>query len=220
MIKKRTAILGTYNTAEYGWTLAEFKLSKAEQKLKYIEKVGGDGSIDVSTVLTDGIPRYKNRDLSITLECSQGNREHRQQMISHMINLLDGFEWPIVPPDHPDYFLTGRLHIEKKYSDLAHASVVVTGSVAPWLYKRRETVKEGTASIKPQNLLLRNEGRLAVVPRVAIDGNICITYGETVMQLPVGVYDLPSLLLTTGDHYITYSGEGTLRISYREGVLE
>lgn len=220
MIKKRTAIIGQYNTAEHGWTLSEFSLSDPEQKLQYVEKVGGDGSWDMSTALTDGIPKYKNRELKITLKCSQGNREHRKQLISHMVNLLDGFEWPIIAPDHPDHYLTGRIHVAKKYNDLAHASVEITGTVAPWFFSRRDIVVEVLASALQQTVILRNSGRRPVAPKLTVAGDITITYGDISTKLPAGTYDWPALLLTPGDHTVLYNGQGSLRISYQEAVLE
>ena len=50
-------------------------------------------------------------------------------------------------------------------------------------------------------------------------GNVKLTYGTSVMQMTAGTYEWPTLLLTTGDHVVKYSGNGTLKITYREAVL-
>jgi hypothetical protein len=56
-MQKRTMIFGSYNTAEHGWTLGQWKLSDPVQKTNYVERTGGDGSWGLSTAHSNGIPR-------------------------------------------------------------------------------------------------------------------------------------------------------------------
>lgn len=217
---KRTVLFGTFDTAAKGWTLSGLTLSDPEQKTNYVEKTGGDGSWDWSTVMTDGIPKYKDRSLSVTLECSEGTRADREAYISQIVNLLDGMEWDITLPDYPEMYLTGRLHVAVNYSDLAHASVTVTGTCRPWLYRKREVVLTLTATSTEKNAILVNAGRLTLVPTLEVtDGSVGITYGTQSIQLSAGKYEWPALLLTPGNHAIKYKGSGTLTITYREAVL-
>lgn len=219
---KRTLKIGAYDTAAHGWTLTPgWKLSDPEQKTKYIEKSGGDGSWDLSTAMTDGLPRYKDRSLTATLECSEGNRTERERCIAAMVNQLDGLEWRIVLPDRPGYYLTGRIHVAVNYSDLAHASVTITANCAPWLYKQEETILTVTAGDTKQSAVLTNSGRLAVVPTITVDSDaeILLEYGNNSTALSAGTYEWAALLLTPGNHPITYSGEGKLTFTFREAVL-
>lgn len=219
MLKKRTVIFGEYDTAAHGWTLTGYTLSSPEQKTNYVEKSGGDGSWDLSTVMTDGIPRYRDRSLTVTLENSEGTRAEREELLNRMVNLLDGLQWPIVLPDRPDYYLTGRLHVAVDYNRPAHAAVTVTAVCEPWLYRTQETVEQRTATTATQSLTLRNSGRRAVVPQLQTTGSIQLTYGATLINLSAGVYQWPELLLTPGDHVLEYSGTGVLTVTYREAVL-
>ena len=218
-MQKRTMILGSYNTAEYGWTLGQWTLTDPEQKTNYVEKPGGDGSWDLSTALTNGIPRYNNRTLTVPLECSEGTREDREKLINDMVNTLDGLEWTIVLPDRPDQYLVGRLHVAVNYSDLAHAMVTVTGDVDPWLYSRRESIIELNADITPQVVYVRNNGRKAVVPTLTADGSVVVTYGDIYTSVTEKTSKWAGLLLTPGTHELEYEGTGTLTITYREAVL-
>lgn len=225
-MEKRTVKFGSYDTAAYGWTLTGYKLTDAEQKLNYVEKPGGDGSWDMSTTLTDGIPRYKDRSLTVTLECSEGTRADRQELISHMINLLDGLVWPTVLPDYPDHYITGRLHVAVDQNSLAYAAITVTGTVAPWLYRIRETIKElAPTDMELQEVALRNGGRLAVVPRFTVAGGENATarfvYGNSSISVGPGVYEWPSVVLTPGVHTLGYAASNscTVTIAYREAVL-
>ena len=91
-----------------------------------MDRVGGDGAWDMSTVLSDGIPRYQVRTLTATLERSDGNRESREYEIRDMINTLDGQQWDIYLPDDVDRYVVGRVNVARNYSDLVHASVTIT----------------------------------------------------------------------------------------------
>ncbi len=220
-MQKRTVKIGGYDTAEHGWTLTGFKLADPEQKTRYVEKPGGDGSWDLSTVMTDGIPRYMDRGLAITLECSEGNRSEREALINEMVNALDGLEWQIVLPDRPEHYVTGRVHIAVEYNNLAHAAVSITGTVAPWIYKAKEFV--GTVQLESykKTITLHNNGRLVLVPRLTVTGSVLLEYGASSIQITAeGTdYEWPTLLLTPGEHKVICSGEGELGIRYREAVL-
>lgn len=219
-MKKRRAIFGTYDTADYGWTLTGYSLSAPEQKTNYVEKAGGDGSWDLSTSLTDGIPRYKNRELTVTLECSKGNRDYREGLISEMVNQLDGLEWQIVLPDHPDHFITGRLHVKQEYSDPAHCAITVTGVCRPWLESNMERVITREATGAEQELVLINGGRRVLEPQITVSGgSVRLRYGTASVQVSAGTYTWPALVLTPGIHKVYISGTGTLSVKYREAVL-
>lgn len=218
-MKKRTLKIGSYDTAANGWTLTGFKLSDPEQKTNYVDKTGGDGSWDLSTALTDGIPRYKNRSLTATLECSRGDREYREDLINKLVNQHDGFDRHIVPPDRPDHYVTGRVHIAVNYSDLAHAAVTITATVAPWIYRAQESIVELTATEEPQTVAIQNRGRLAAVPVLTVEGTVTLKCGVSTIQLTSGSYEWPTLLLTTGLHRLEYSGTGSITLTYREAVL-
>lgn len=221
-MQKRTVKIGDYITAEYGWTLTGWELSAPEQKTTYVEKTGGDGSWDLSTVLTGGLPRYKDRHLTATFECSEGDREHREALINHMVNLLDGLEWRIVPPDRPEHYLVGRVHVEVNQNSLSWAMVTVTAVVSPWLYSAREVVHDlSTSSSVAKSVELVNSGRLALVPviTVAEGSHIVLQFESISSAMGEGTYEWAGLLLTPGRHTLLYSGDGSLRISYREAVL-
>lgn len=219
-MQKRKIILGSYNTAEHGWTLTGWALSPAEQKTKYKEKPNGDGSWDLSTAQTDGIPRYQTRALTVTLELSEGTRLEREAVISHMVNLLDGMVEQIKLPDDDFHYVVGRLHVAREYNDPAHAAVKVTAVCEPWKYATTETVVALAATSTKQTVILRNGGRRAVVPTIQITGSALLEYGTRSIAMSAATRTWPSLLLTPGSHSITYSGSGSIIFTYREAVLE
>lgn len=218
-MKKRSIIFGSYDTAAHGWTLAQCHLTDPEKKTHRVEKPGGDGSWNLSTVLTEGVPRYNDRVLTVTLECSNGTRKEREKLIGELVNLLDGFEWRIVLPDFPDHYLIGEVRVGVDYSDLAHASVTITATCEPWLYSTRETVLTRTVTGQPQTIRIQNRGRRAIVPVLSARGAVRLVYNGHGIQLEEGTYEWPTLLLTPGWHNVEVSGSGALTITYREAVL-
>lgn len=223
MIIKRGMKLGSYDTAANEWTLAAWQLGEAPQKTNLVERPGGDGAWDLSTALTDGVLRYGNRPLSVTLECSEGDRLYREAKIRQMVNQLDGMVVNIEIPDDPDHYLVGRLKVVKKYNDMAHCSVSVSATCEPWKYRYTETEVRLTARTTQQTAELVNNGRRAVVPVLTVVGDgasVLLAYGSKTITSNEGALTWPDLLLTPGAHKLAYSGTGSLIITYREAVLE
>lgn len=219
-MEKRGLTIGTYNTVEHNWTLTEWELSAPEYQEKFLDVPGRDGALDLSAALTDGAPTYHSRTLSVKLECSEGVRLAREAAIHTMTNWLDGWRVDIVLPDDPDHYITGRVSVAKQYNDHAHAAVTVTAVCDPWRYAKDETVYTLTAEDAEKTAQLANEGRRTAVPLLVITGgSILIKYGAYSWALGDGTYQLPDLTLHQGGGTLTYSGTGTLRISYREAVL-
>lgn len=224
-MEKRTLILGEYNTAAHGlWTLSSWTLEEPEL-LTNLQPVPGriKGPLDLSTALTDGLPSYGPRSLSAVLESSEGDRLAREGRISHMINQLHGQRVDIVLPDHPGRYAVGRLSVSRLYNDLAHGSVQVSAVCEPWLYAAAETVVTLKAATAEQTAQLYNLGAMPVVPVLDITAatgeSVVLSFGSSSLSLSAGSYEWPELFLTPGVHSLVYSGAGTVRITWREGVL-
>lgn len=225
-MEKRRIIFGAYDTAANGWTLTGWVLTPPEQKTNYLDKPSGDGSWDLSTALSDGIPRYKDRQLTVTLECSDGTRADRELVIRNMVNTLDGHQWEITLPDDSTHYLVGRVHVNREYNDPAHAAVTVTATCEPWKYAKTPVLWGRAVTTVKQTAVLTNKGRRAVVPTVEVSNllgsSVFLEYGTSSISLGNGIYRWPELLLTPGSHQVVYSSTGSanLVITYREAVLE
>lgn len=222
-MEKRKIVIGDYDTAAYGWTLAALRLSPAVHKSQYVEKPLGDGTWDISTALTDGVPRYGDRTLEATLELSEGTRDEREAVIRFMINRLDGLRWDIHLPDDDRYHLSGRVSVVRAYNDLAHAAVSLSAVCEPWKTANAPTVITLAASASEQAARLCNGGRRVLFPALEVwgsDASIRLGFCGDSAVLTAGSHRWPFLPLTPGSHALTYSGTGALVITYREAVLE
>ena len=225
-MEKRTLILGAYNTAVYGWTLAQCKITKGQQVQTFVQVPGRYAPLDASTYLTEGQPYYDSAYLDVVLECSAGDRNHREQLISDLINYVDGRSLTIIHPDHPGHYLVGRIQAQVDYSDLAHCSVILSGVCEPWLWANQETQVTLTGSTTERTISITLVGRLAVVPKVTVTGEITITFGSSTWALSAGEYFLPDLFLTPSEapgaprvYTVSFKGSGQAVLSYREAVL-
>ncbi len=227
MRSKRKLILGEYDTALHGlWTMNSCKITKAQQIQNYIDAPGRYAPLDASTTLTDGEPYYGNASLAASFESSEDDLTARQGRIDDMVNFLDGHTVQIIHPDHPGFFLIGRVQVVQDFNNLAHCGVSVNAVCEPWFYAADQTVVPLVATDEEQTAQLLNAGRMAVVPTVTVEGNIHLAYGASSWDLSSGDYALPDILLTPGQnfkqpgvHEITYSGAGTVTFTYREAVL-
>lgn len=224
-MEKRKIIFGTYDTAAAGWTLAALQVSPPEQKTNFVDKPGGHGTWDLSTVLTDGVPVYHDRTLTARLELSTGDKASRDTIIQTLTHTLSGRSLNIVLPDRAGYHLTGRVQVAKEYSDLSHAAVNVTAVCGPCLYADTEQTRAYKLSSTRQNGTFQNAGALPVVPTVNVYGTSTtisaeLTFGGTTWTLGEGVYTLPGLVFMPGDNQIKYKGSGYFEVKWREAVLE
>lgn len=220
-MKKRTLLLGDYDTAAQFWTLAAWTLGEPAPVVKMQDVPGRiKGPLNLSNVLTDGWPTYGSRPFNATLETSEGDRLAREARISDLINLLHGQQKEFVLPDHPNHYAVGVFTVARDYNDLAHGAVKISATCEPWLYARAETVVTLQAAAEEQTATIVNLGVMPVVPVLQVTGGtVRIAYGSSSITRPAGKYKFTELYLTPGEHVVTYSGTGTLKITYREAVL-
>lgn len=220
---KRGFVFDSYDTAARGWTLAGWEFPEPEAQTNYVEVPGrSKGPLDMSTALTDGDPRYNGRELTVSLECSDGTRLEREVIISEMVNRLNGMRVDIIFPDDRTHYATGRLHVKKEYNDMAHAAVTVTATCDPWRYSRDETRFSLLVIEEPTTTILPNNGRRVIVPDVVVTGygaRVYLTCGEHEWVLGTGTHKLPEFALQQGNTVVTYHGVGTVNLTYREAIL-
>ena len=225
-MKKRTLILGAYDTAFHGWTLKACKITKAQQVQTFVAVPGRYAPLDASTYLTDGQPYYDNAALDVVLECSEGDRDHREQLISGLVNYVDGRSLALIHPDHPNHYLVGRVQAAPDYSDLAHCAVTISAVCEPWLWAASETTITLSGSTTEKTANIPIYGRLAVVPTITVTGSITISFGDFTWALSAGEHILPDLFLTPSEvpgepnvHIVRFQGSGKAVLTFREAVL-
>lgn len=234
-MKKRTIkFLGTsgiefnkpiYNTAN-NWTLVEYSLSAPVRKTNVIAIPGRDGELDIAPALGD--VTYEPRELRVILECSDGTRESRTNLINDITNMLTGRYCRIITPDDPEHFLQGYIDIEQDYNDTDHSRIIITSRVDPWricINSIRYTLE---CSATQQKVIIKNKGGKKVVPLLSAwteDGtqpNITVKCGAIYTHTfdTFGTDKPENLAMRYKDEFaLTYYGSGYLEIMWQEASL-
>lgn len=219
----RKIIFGSYDTdTTWGLTLTSWQLSAPSYRSSFVQVPGRDGDLDLSTSLTDGEPRYNNRELVATFEISTSTRANRETLFRTIVNALDGRRLNITLPDDATHYIAGRLQVALEYNDLAHGALTIKGNCEPWRFAATAKTATLTATSTAQTSTLANAGRRLLVPTIVVSGegaSVVLAFGSSTWTLSAGTYALPGLLLQMGNNTITYSGSGSAELTWREAVL-
>lgn len=217
-----------YDTDFHGpWTLSEQTLSVPERKTSIIDIPGRDGTIDLAQVISNGEPRYKQRDLSLRFECSVGCRDERSALIYELINRINGRYCHITLPDKPLHYLEGYIDVLPEYNDENHASVRVNASVAPYFVSKNWIHYDIEATGTMESVILHNRGGKRVIPQISAYAiapnmpNIMIRSSALTTTLADYSTHMFEELAMDYDqaHIIRYMGSGHLVITWREAFL-
>lgn len=218
----RKILFGDYDTAAWGLTLTGWELSAPQYKASFVSVPGRDGDLDLSTALTDGEPRYSNRDLTAAFECSNGTHATRAALFGQIVNAIDGRRMQIILPDDDAHAVDGRLQVAVEYNDLAHGALTITANCGPWREAIQSKSVTLTAVSTEKTATLTNNGRRILTPTVVVSGtdvSVSLKFGESSWALSAGTYKLPGLLLRPGSNTVKYSGSGTVVLTWTEAVL-
>ncbi len=235
MIKPRRKVLFCdnagrliFDTDFHGpWTLTEQSLSAPERKTNIIDIPGRDGEMDIASALTSGEPRYKNRELELRFECSEGSKEQRTALIFDMTSRINGRYCQVILPDHPLQFLAGYMELQPDYNDPSHSSVIIRSSVAPYFTAINSTKFDLEAAATMESVIIRNGGGKKVVPAVSAYAtapdmpNItmrCGSFTTTITDYATHFYDELAMRYDEAKA-IRYMGSGHLVITWREAYL-
>lgn len=208
----RSFTFGSYNTGAAGhdWTLTSWSLSAPAARTNLVTVPGRDGALDLSFLLTDGVPVYDTRELVVELETSAGTRADREAKITDIVNELSGRRLTILFPDDATHTMTGRFSVARKYNDDAHAAVTVTAICDPW----KESTTEETEwlycdTIQTDAMVVVNS-RKAVRPIIdAVDGPVQITMGTKQWTCDGADLTFPDLIFQPGGNSLKVKSLGS-----------
>ena len=217
---------------DFNMYLKEKDIGFPDVKRETVEIEGRDGSIDLSTVLTNDV-KYKNRKLSFTFQAI-GSKFDFPNIISKISNYLQGRNYHVVLDEDKTFYYEGNVTINKFKTSKAlgeitidvdaqpyKMEVVATGE--PWIWDTfsfvdgiihaSELTVNGTATI---NLINR---RKIVSPTITCSDAMSATLNGVTVQLKKGENKVYDFRLAEGDNIVTFKGNGKVNIMYRGGSL-
>ena len=136
-------------------------------KVSQVEIPGGDGSIDLTSVLA-GRPTYRNRTGSWEFIVENGFKEW-SVLYSEIMAYLHGQKLTAILEDDPNYFYEGRFSVNSWKSDQHYSTIVIDYDVGP--YKKENDIGDAWVwdTFNFETGVIQNS------KNIPINGNIAVT---------------------------------------------
>lgn len=190
-----------------------------EPKTYMIDVPGADGSLDLSTALTDGEVKFKNRELTLTFQCLCRPKEFATK-IHNFSSKIHGKVMKVIFDDRPTYYFTGRCTITEVNTESYPATVTVTVDAEPYLLNVDEDVQTFTFSGEYGTDVDLSGDEMNVVPIITVSKDMTVVFGTREYSLFSGDNVIPDLVCK-GDSVtdLTFKGSGAVTIKCRSGCL-
>ncbi|MGN0162673.1 MAG: hypothetical protein ACI4EA_03685 [Candidatus Ornithomonoglobus sp.] len=216
------AVKEHYRTFEdFDCILNAFSFPAPEIKTQTVDLPGADGTIDLSTALTDGEPRFDDRSGTITLIATG---RHWKRQLDKITNALHGRKFYFCVPDDTWWFY-GRIAVSDYTSNGNVGTITLTCTCEPWKYAKHENITTFEVSTTPLTKRISNHGRRKAVPVMYVSEgvNVAITDGTVTQSGYSGgsAYILAEYPVSSSGIKLTITGDaqGVVRIVFREAVL-
>lgn len=199
---------------DFGLILSSKSLPFPSPKTSKVDIKGADGSIDLSTVLTDGNVKYENRKLTFVFTAVGS----WQTLADEFAAYVHGQSMDIILDVDTGHYFTGRIDVTSvKEKNPAVAEIMVTVDAEPWRYEANITTV--AATVETTKTLTIPNSRRWVVPTITVSAAIQLTHNEVVYQLQPGASIIPNVILKEGSNTLTFTGAANVSVTFRKAVL-
>lgn len=209
-------INGKHSLDDFGLYLQPKSIPVPASKVNVVAIKGGDGEIDLSTSLTDGNMKYENRIIELSF-VAIGFGSDFDEGIDTFTQSVHGKQVELIFDDDPYHYFVGRGEVTER--DYANGYVTITCefNVEPYRYD----VEVTTVSREIDGNLTLNitNSRQWVVPTITASDEMALMFQGTLYQVLEGRHVNENIILRDGNNVLAFSGNGTVTIEYRQGVL-
>ena len=204
-------------SAYYDWDIV---LTKADiplpsVKTSSVDIKGANGILDLSEVLTGDVC-YGNRDIKLTFAMME-DRDYYSTM-TDIANYLHGKKVTLKLTNDDEYFYSGRAVISMCEYSYVKSSLVITMSADPFKYSVTESNAFVNLNNETKSLVLPNK-RMRVSPTLVVTGSVTMSFEGKTYTLQAGKQQLLNFVLSEGNNNVSFSGTGSVKITYRQGAL-
>lgn len=205
-----------------------------EPKTYILDVPGADGSLDLSTALTDGTMKYKNRELQFNFTINKPFEEW-EQVKSKIAAYLHGKIMEVRVEADEGYFYSGRCKVENISTKNPKATLTITVDADPYKYddldSSERTEWEGfdgnplewnySITVSTETTTIVPPQKMKVVPTINVSADMTLVYKTSQIALYEGDNIIPSVVLSElqADNTLKFLGTGTAKIKFRGGVL-
>lgn len=229
----QTVTFGTKNSYDdFGLILTDKNIGFPEPKLEEVDVIGADGVIDLSEVLNDDI-KYKTRKLQFTFTVLKGNK-YWASTVADVANYLHGKKLRIQMDFDPAYYYTGRCKINSFKTSKRLCTITIDAECEPyrldingngekWLWDtfsfQNGFIRVNTVTVNGSLQVNLQNQRKIVSPTFTCSTAMTVTFNGVTYNLPKGKTQVLGIRLQYGTNYVTFKGNGTVKIEYQGGAL-
>lgn len=229
----QTVTFGTKNSYDdFGLILTDKDIGFPEPKLEEVDVIGADGVIDLSEVLNDDI-KYKTRKLQFTFTVLKGNK-YWASTVADVANYLHGKKLRIQMDFDPAYYYTGRCKINSFKTSKRLCTITIDAECEPyrldingngekWLWDtfsfQNGFIRVNTVTVNGSLQVNLENQRKIVSPTFTCSTAMTVTFDGVTYNLPKGKTQVLGIRLQYGTNYVTFKGNGTVKIEYQGGAL-
>lgn len=229
----QTVTFGTKNSYDdFGLILTDKNIGFPEPKLEEVDVIGADGVIDLSEVLNDDI-KYNTRKLQFTFTVLKGNK-YWASTVADVANYLHGKKLRIQMDFDPAYYYTGRCKINSFKTSKRLCTITIDAECEPyrldingngekWLWDtfsfQNGFIRVNTVTVNGSLQVNLQNQRKIVSPTFTCSTAMTVTFDGITYNLPKGKTQVLGIRLQYGTNYVTFKGNGTVKIEYQGGAL-
>lgn len=229
----QTVTFGTKNSYDdFGLILTDKDIGFPEPKLEEVDVIGADGVIDLSEVLNDDI-KYKTRKLQFTFTVLKGNK-YWASTVADVANYLHGKKLRIQMDFDPAYYYTGRCKINSFKTSKRLCTITIDAECEPyrldingngekWLWDtfsfQNGFIRVNAVAVNGSLQVNLQNQRKIVSPTFTCSTAMTVTFDGVTYNLPKGKTQVLGIRLQYGTNYVTFKGNGTVKIEYQGGTL-
>lgn len=225
--------IGEFKTfTDWGLKLESMSVSFPEAKTDQVDIPGANGLLDLSEV--NGQICYKNRTLTLNFSLLDDYTEWHD-LSSKIARALHGKVVKCILPDDPNYYYEGRFSLQSTKNSDVLADFVFSGDVQPFKMERYTAAENWLwALFSFENGIVRGYSEISVsgsltlevigsdmpiVPEITCSAAMNVEIGGQVFELVEGVNKNYDIVLGSGRNMMKFTGNGTVSIDFRGGVL-
>ena len=225
----QTVTFGTKNSYDdFGLILTDKNIGFPEPKLEEVDVIGADGVIDLSEVLNDDI-KYKTRKLQFTFTVLKGNK-YWASTVADVANYIHGKKLRIQMDFDPAYYYTGRCKINSFKTSKRLCTITIDAECEPyrldingngekWLWDpfsfQNGFIRVNAVTVNGSLQVNLQNQRKIVSPTFTCSTAMTVTFDGVTYNLPKGKTQVLGIRLQYGTNYVTFKGNGTVKIEYQ-----
>ena len=221
--------IGDYKMSDFGLKLLSIELGTPAVRKSTVTIPGRNGALDMTEAIT-GFPLYDNATHKLTFDFRDGTYDEWVSISSDLRGKIHGRRLPVVI-GNDSYYYDARVSVDTTKINQQYSQVVITLDTDPYKLAQKTSLDDWEwdpfdfeTDVIREYKDIPVPGELVVVGDVMPTGcifeasaAITVTYNGNSYQIPKGRSTVPDILITDGEHTMSFSGSGTVSVEYRGG---